>query len=77
MKKPHNNKVHTEVRISRYEKEGKEVLDDARLSLSGFFAPEDRTAVSAVGLFFFSFFKHLYWSIIALQWCVSFCFTTK
>ena len=23
------------------------------------------------------FFKHLYWSIIALQWCVSFCFTTK
>ena len=20
------------------------------------------------------FFKHLYWSIIALQWCVSFCF---
>ena len=25
---------------------------------------------------FFSF-KHLYWSIIALQWCVSFCFITK
>ena len=26
----------------------------------------------------FSFsFKHLYWSIIALQWCVSFCFITK
>ena len=25
----------------------------------------------------FFFFKHLYWSIIALQWCVSFCFTTK
>ena len=23
------------------------------------------------------FFKHLYWSIIALQWCVSFCFITK
>ena len=23
------------------------------------------------------FFKQLYWSIIALQWCVSFCFTTK
>ena len=23
------------------------------------------------------FFKHLYWSIIALQWCVSFRFTTK
>ena len=23
------------------------------------------------------FFKHLYWSIIALQWCVSLCFTTK
>ena len=22
-------------------------------------------------------FKHLYWSIIALQWCVSFCFITK
>ena len=21
--------------------------------------------------------KHLYWSIIALQWCVSFCFITK
>ena len=25
----------------------------------------------------FFFFKHLYWSIIALQWCVSFCFKTK
>ena len=25
----------------------------------------------------FLFFKHLYWSIIALQWCVSFCFITK
>ena len=23
------------------------------------------------------FFKHLYWSIIALQWCVSFFFITK
>ena len=23
------------------------------------------------------FFLHLYWSIIALQWCVSFCFITK
>ena len=23
------------------------------------------------------FFNHLYWSIIALQWCVSFCFITK
>ena len=27
------------------------------------------------GLHFF--LKHLYWSIIALQWCVSFCFKTK
>ena len=27
--------------------------------------------------FYFLFFKHLYWSIIALQWCVSFCFLTK
>ena len=27
-------------------------------------------------LSFFFFFKHLYWSIIALQWCVSFCFIT-
>ena len=25
----------------------------------------------------FFFFKHLYWSIIALQWCVSFCYITK
>ena len=28
-------------------------------------------------MFTFFFFKHLYWSIIALQWCVSFCFITK
>ena len=26
---------------------------------------------------FLFFFKHLYWSTIALQWCVSFCFTTQ
>ena len=25
-------------------------------------------------IFLFYFFKHLYWSIIALQWCFSFCF---
>ena len=25
---------------------------------------------------FHFFFKHLYWSIIAFQWCVSFCFRT-
>ena len=25
----------------------------------------------------FFFLKHLYWSIIASQWCVSFCFITK
>ena len=29
------------------------------------------------GYLFFFFFKHLYWSIIASQWCVSFCFITK
>ena len=29
------------------------------------------------GYSFFFFFKHLYWSIIALQWCVSFRFITK
>ena len=28
-------------------------------------------------LLFFFFLKHLYWSIIASQWCVSFCFITK
>ena len=27
--------------------------------------------------FFFSFFKHLYWNIIASQWYVSFCFIRK
>ena len=27
--------------------------------------------------FIFIFFKHLYWSITALQWCVCFCFITK
>ena len=27
--------------------------------------------------FYVLFFKHLYWSITALQWCVSFCFITK
>ena len=26
---------------------------------------------------FFFFFYHLYWSIIASQWCVSFCFIPK
>ena len=34
------------------------------------------TAPPGKPLWFF-FFKHLYWSIIALQWCVSFCFITK
>ena len=28
-------------------------------------------------ILFYYFFKHLYWSIIALQWCVSFCFIIK
>ena len=26
---------------------------------------------------FFFFFNHVFWSIIALQWCISFCFITK
>ena len=30
-----------------------------------------------ISCFFLFFFKQLYWSIIALQWCVSFCFITK
>ena len=29
------------------------------------------------GGFFFILFYFFYWSIIALQWCVSFCFITK
>ena len=29
------------------------------------------------GFFCFVFLKHLYWSIIALKWCVSFCFIIK
>ena len=28
-------------------------------------------------IYIYIFFKHLYWSVIALQWCVSFCFITK
>ena len=28
-------------------------------------------------LFIYLLFKHLYWSKMALQWCVSFCFITK
>ena len=35
------------------------------------------TAILWIGIRNFFFFKHLYWSIIALQWCVSFCFITK
>ena len=33
--------------------------------------------VCSVLLPILKFFKHLYWSIVALQWCVSFCFITK
>ena len=28
-------------------------------------------------IYIYIFFKHLYWSIIALRWCVSFCFITN
>ena len=51
MKIPHHSKVHSEVHISGDEKKGKEVLDDIRHSLSGFFAPEEGTAFSGVKLF--------------------------
>ena len=30
-----------------------------------------------IATLFIYLFNHLYWSIIALQWCVSFCFITK
>ena len=41
-----------------------------------FFSPPDFEIWYLVFLFCF-FLKHLYWSIIVLQWCVSFCFITK
>ena len=34
-------------------------------------------SLSTNRILFFFFFYYLYWSIIALQWCVSFCYTTK
>ena len=36
-----------------------------------------RDKVSSNWRLFFFFLKHRYWSITALQWCVSFCFITK
>ena len=47
---------------------GRERESERALSLSLFFLN--------FWLHWVFFFQHLYWSIIALQWCVSFCFVT-
>ena len=53
-------------------------LSDLFHSVGQTLGPFASLQITQFCFFFFEFFfQHLYWSIIALQWCVSFCFITK